>query len=120
MAKKLNLNLKEKLFPMLINRAVIFFLFMCLITIFIYVIGTLRGFVDSTQLALLRFYTVLGIFLTVMSICGAAIALRRFIKRREFRYLARAGGYVFLVILGAVTVLAVMFILIISKGNIQR
>jgi len=54
--------LKEKLLILLISRTALFFFLMCLITIFLYIVGTVQDFIDSTQLFLLKFYCFLGIF----------------------------------------------------------
>ena len=113
----LPLFLKDKLLPILVNRTVIFFFLMCLLTLFLYAVGTVQGFIDSTQLSLLRFYIVLGIFLTFASLFGIAIDVRRLIKHKKIRYLVRAGGYMFLTIFGTVTVLAVMVIITLAGGN---
>jgi len=109
--------LKEKLLPILISRTVIFFFLMCLFTLFLYFAGTIQGFIDSTQLSLLRLYTILGIFLTVTSVYGMALDLSRLFKHKKTRYLFRAGGYMLLVIFGAATVLAATFIITVSGGN---
>ena len=105
---------EEKLLPILVNRAVIFFFIMCLLALFLYAAGTVQEFTDSTQLTLLRLYTVLGIFLTVSSVSGIVLNLGRFIKTKKGRYFLRAGGYIFLVLFGAVTVLAAMAIVAVS------
>jgi len=97
---------------------VVFFFGMCLLTIFLYIAGTVQGFVDSTQFALLRLYVALGIFLTVISACGTFISFGRLFSKKKIRYLFRAGGYIFLVVFGTVTVLVAMFIIAISEGNI--
>ena len=112
-------NLKEKLLPIMVNRTAVFFFLMCLLTLFLYVVGTVQDFIDSTQLALLRFYVVLGIFLTIASVYGIAVDLERFLKSKKHRYLLRAGGYLLLVIFGVATVLAVMFIITVSGGNVE-
>ena len=114
---KFTLHRKEKLLPILASRTVIFFLTMCLLTFSLYVAGTVQGFIDSTQHALLRLYTVLGIFLTSTSMFGVVLDLRRFFKNKKIRYLLRAGGYVFLVLFGTATVLMAMFIITIAGGN---
>ena len=108
---------KEKFIPILINRTVIFFFSMCLLTLAIYAAGTIQGFVDTTQRFLLSVYVVLGIFLTFTSIGGVAVNFGRFFKIRKVRYLLRAGGYMLLMIFGSVTVLAVMFIITVASGN---
>ena len=110
---------KEKFFPLLVSRAVIVLLFLCLFTASAYAAGIARGFADSTQLALLRFYAALGIFLAVMSCSGAAIQIRRFLKKRIFRSLGLAACYLLLIIFSAATMLAAVFIIALSVGNSQ-
>jgi len=110
-------NFREKLLPILVSRTVIFFLVLCLLTLFLYAAGTVQGFIDSTQLALLSVYVILGIFLTITSIGGVVINLGRFFRNRRARYLFRAGGYMFLIIFGAATVLGIMFIISVASGN---
>ena len=106
-----------RFFPILVNRTVIFFFLMCLLVLFLYGVGTIQGFVDSTQLALLFVYVAMGIFLTIASIGGIVIEARRFFKIRKIRYFFRAGGYMFLMIFGSITVLAIMFIISVASGN---
>ena len=109
--------LKERLLPILVNRTVIFLFLMCLLTMFLYVVGTIQGFIDSTQLVLLKLCVVLGIFLAVTSVYGAALNLWRLFNVKKARYLFRAGGYMLLVIFGAAAVLAAKFIITASGGN---
>ena len=110
-------NVKEKLLPILVNRTAIFFFLICLFTLFLYAAGTVQGFIDSTQLFLLSFYVFTGIFLTVASISGIVINIKRLILNKKARYLLRAGGYIFLVIFAYFTGLAVIAIISISAGN---
>ncbi|MCL2374411.1 MAG: hypothetical protein FWC65_04130 [Treponema sp.] len=112
------LYLKEKILPILASRTVIFFFGMCLLTIFLYAAGTAQGFIDSTQFMLIRLYVVLGIFLAATSACGMFLDFGRLFRQKKIRYLFRAGGYMILMLFGAVTVLAAMFILALSEGNI--
>ena len=109
--------LRKKLQYILVSRVVIFFFVMCLLTLFLYAAGTVQGFTDSTQLSLLSLYMVLGIFLTSTSFYGVLLNLRRFLLDKRTRYLLRTFGYILLALFGVVTVLAVVFILTISKGN---
>ena len=98
---------------------VIFFFLLCLLTLFLYAAGTIQGFVDSTQLSLLSFYTVLGIFLTVSSLYAAVISIRRFIKAqgKKAGYLIMALGYFLLVIFGIATELIITFVINVVKGS---
>jgi hypothetical protein len=90
---------------------------MCLLTLLLFATGTVQDFVDSTQLSLLSFYVIMGIFLVFFSTFGMFLDIRRFLLRKKKRYLLRAGGYLLLVIFGLATVLLVIFIVFISKGN---
>ena len=108
---------KEKFLYLLVNRLAIFFFLMCLLTLFLYAAGTIQDFTDSTQLFLLNIYFILGLFLTIASVSGLLLDLNRFSRTKKTRYLLRAGGYVFLVVFGVVTVLAASAITAISGGN---
>ena len=108
---------KEKLLYLLVNRLAIFFFFMCLLTLLLYAAGTIQDFIDSTQLFLLNLYFILGIFLSIASVSGMMLDLNRFSRTKKRRYLLRAGGYIFLVVFGIVTVLAASAITAISGGN---
>ena len=109
---------REKLLQILVSRAVIFFLFMSIFTLLLYAAGTAQEFLDSTQLSLLRLYSVLGFFLAASSICGMFLDIGRFFKIRKKRYLLRAGGYLLLLAFAAASVLAAIFIITVSEGNI--
>jgi len=108
---------REKFLYLLVNRLAIFFFLMCLLTLFLYTAGTVQDFTDSTQLLLLNLYFILGIFLAAASVSGLFLDLNRFSKTKKTRYLLRAGGYVFLLVFGVVTVLASSAITAISGGN---
>ena len=104
----------------MVSRTVIFFFFMCLVTLFLYIAGTVQGFTDSTQLSLLRLYVVLGIFLTITSVYAMILNLIRLFSLKKTRYLFRAGGYMLVMFFGAATVLAAVFIISISGGNVGQ
>ena len=107
---------KEKLLPILVSRTVIFFFLICLLTLFLYMAGTFQNFIDTTQLFLLRLYSVLGVLLSISSACGSVLDLGRFSKTKKSRYLFRAAGYLLLIVFGIVTTLAVTAIIAISEG----
>jgi hypothetical protein len=110
-------NMDENPLPLLISRTVIFFSVMCLLTLSVYAAGVSQGFMDSTQLALLRLSTVLGIFLAVSSIFGIAVDLVRFFMYRNPRYFLGAGIYLLFVLFGIITLLIAMSIITLSNGN---
>ena len=111
---------KEKLISILVNRTVIFFFLMCLFTLALYFAGTAQGFIDSTQFTLLKIYIVFSVFLTITAILGMIFDIGRFFSIKKSRYISRAGGYLFLIIFGALTVLAVIAIITISGGSIAE
>jgi len=108
---------KEKLLPILIKRAVILFFILCLFTLILYATGIIREFADSTQLSILSFYVIPGIFLAVTSIAGMILTLKWLIKIRKFRYLLGFLAYLFLTVFSTISVLAVKFILTLTAGN---
>jgi len=87
---------------------------MCLLSLFLYAAGTIQDFTDSTQLFLLNLYFILGLFMTIASVSGMLFDFNRYSRTKKKRYLFRAGGYVFLVVFGVVTVLAATAITAIS------
>ena len=108
---------KKKILPILVNRTAVFFFLICLFTLFLYAAGTVQGFIDSTQISLLSFYVVAGIFLVIASISGIVINFSRLFRNKRIRYLFRAGIYLFLVLFALITVLVVLAIIAISAGN---
>ena len=114
---KLSRLRKERLLPILINRTAIFFFLMSLLTIFLYAAGTVQGFIDTTQLNLLRLYVFLGIFLAAASVFGIFLELNRAVNQKRTRYLLRASAYLFLAVFGVATIMAALFILALSEGN---
>ena len=111
---------REKLLPILVNRTVIFFFLMCLLTLFLYLAGTFQEFIDSTQINLLKVYSVLGILLTSTSAFGVILDISRMIGTKKAGYLLRAGGYLVLALFGVITVLIAIAIIAISRGNGPR
>ena len=107
----------DRLLPVLINRTVIFFFLMCILTLILYVAGTSQNFIDSTLLALLRFYQVIGTFLITSSIFGVVMELVRAIRLKKGRYALRAAAYFLLTIFGIASMLLVLFVITISQGN---
>jgi hypothetical protein len=108
----------NRLFTVLVNRTVLFFLVMCLISLFLYVIGTVQGFMDDTQLFLLRLGVALSVLLVLSSVSGLMLELILFFRRRRLRFVLGAGLYFLLGIVGALIAAAAGFIISASRGNI--
>jgi hypothetical protein len=92
---------------------------MCLINLFLYIIGTVQGFMDETQLFLLRLGVVLSILLVLSAIYGFALDLALFFRSKKIRFICGAFLYAFLVFFGIVIAVLAGFIISASSGNIQ-
>ena len=104
-------------FPVIIaNRIVLFFFLMCLFTGFLYVLGTIQGFMDDTQFILLWLARTLGIFLAASSLISTIMSFVFYLVNRKIRYLGGVLFYVFFGIFGAGLAIAASFIVIISGG----
>jgi hypothetical protein len=108
-----------QIFPLLVNRTVLFFLVMCLISLFLYVIGTVQGFMDDTQLFLLRLGLGMSILLSLSSLYGLVLDLVLFFREKKARFICGAGIYAFLVFFGGIIAASAGFIIGASGGNIQ-
>ncbi|MDR2102241.1 MAG: hypothetical protein LBP43_06690 [Treponema sp.] len=86
-------------------------------TIFLYGIGTAQGFMDITQLMLLRLIIILGIFLGIGSVYGIILALWLIRRGLKFRYVGGIGGYLLLSLFGILTALIAAFIVVTAGGN---
>jgi hypothetical protein len=109
----------SRLFSVLVNRTVLFFLVMCLINFFLYIIGTVQGFMDDTQFLLLRLGVLLGILLTLSSFYGFVLNLVLFFHRKRPRFIRGACLHAFLGVLGGIITVSTGFIISVSGGNIQ-
>jgi hypothetical protein len=108
---------RKTVIEILVKRTVIFFFWMCLFTIFLYGIGTAQGFMDITQLLILRLIIIFGLFLGVGSVYGIILTLWLTRKGLKIRYIGGIGAYLFLVFFGILTSLAAAFILVTAGGN---
>jgi hypothetical protein len=104
---------------MMMKRLALFALFMCLLTLFLYVIGTRQGFMDLTQLSLLRLASGLGIFLAALSLYGTVFEALMVFRRRQYRFLWGLGGYLLTGIFGAGITAFSSFISAAARGNLQ-
>jgi hypothetical protein len=109
-------QLRGKFPTVIVNRAILFFFFICLLTGFFYILGTVQGFMDDTLYLLLRIGAVFGILLTVSSVLGFFIDLGFLLAKKKIRYLGVMFFYCFLGIFGGTIVYASYFIMVISAG----
>jgi hypothetical protein len=108
---------KKTVIEILVKRTVIFFLGMCFLTIFLYGVGTAQGFMDITQLLILRLIIIFGLFLGVGSVYGIFLTLWLSRKGLKIRYIGGIGGYLFLGLFGILAALIAVFIVVTAGGN---
>ena len=108
---------RGKLLLLLVNRTVILLSIMCILALFLYAIGTAQDFTDTAQIELLRFITILAIFLVTTSLSGLVINLVRFFVQRKSKYLFRSAFYLLPLFLGSASLTLVMFIFTLSSGS---
>ncbi|AEF81964.1 hypothetical protein TREAZ_0350 [Leadbettera azotonutricia ZAS-9] len=113
----MNRPFKYQFLTILTCRVVIFFFSMCLITLFLYAIGTAQGFMDSTQLVLLRIAAVLGLLLLIGALYGFALDLILYIRNRWLRFLGGGGIYLVLGAFGFAAAAVAFFIIAAAGGN---
>ncbi|MDR3115776.1 MAG: hypothetical protein LBU25_09690 [Treponema sp.] len=102
---------------MLVKRTVLFFFGICLLSLFLYGIGTKQGFMERTQFMLLRITVMVGLFIGVGSMYGIGLDLW-FVCHKEYRYLSGIGGYLCLGIFGIAIAGLASFILVLTEGNL--
>jgi hypothetical protein len=108
---------KKPIIAILVKRAILFFFFLCALTVFIYGIGTAQEFMDRTQLMLLRLSVIFGLSLAVGSIYGIALNCWLVFHDRKYRFFTGAGAYIVLGLFGAVIATLAAFIIVAAGGN---
>jgi hypothetical protein len=108
---------KKPVIAILVKRAILFFFFLCALTVFLYGIGTSQEFMDRTQLMLLRLSVVFGLSLAVGSIYGIALNVWLVFHDHKYRFFGGAGLYIVLGLFGAVIATLASFIIVASGGN---
>jgi hypothetical protein len=108
--------LRKPIIVILVRRAVLFFFFLCVVTAYLYCIGTAQEFMDRTQLLLLRVSLVLGLSLGISSLYGLALSIWLIIRGQKHRFL---GGAVYIVmgLFGAAIAALAAFIMAAAGGN---
>jgi hypothetical protein len=108
---------KKPILALLVKRTVFFFFIMCVLTVFLYGIGTVREFMDATQEILLRLAAIFGFLLAVGSVYGIGMDLWFILYKGKYRFFLGIGGYAVLGIFGILVAAAATFIVVISGGN---
>ncbi|MDR2494055.1 MAG: hypothetical protein LBD24_02415 [Spirochaetaceae bacterium] len=106
---------RKPILVILVKRTVTLFLGLCLMVIFLYCLGTAQGFMDRTQLRLLRLGEGMGLFLWVSA--GYGVALDCYlIYRGRIRYVRSLVSYVFIGVFGIAVALFAAFIVVLTRG----
>jgi hypothetical protein len=108
---------KKPILVILVKRTVLFFLTMCVFTIFLYGIGTIQKFMDATQQLMLRLIIILGFSLAAGSIYGILLDLWVVFYQKNRRFFGGMGGYIGMGLFGVVIAAAATFIVVVSRGN---
>jgi hypothetical protein len=109
---------KDKpIIAILVKRAILFVLFLCVLTMFLYGIGTVQEFMDRTQLMLLRLSVIFGLSLAVGSIYGIALNCWLVFHNRNYRFFTGAGLYIVFGLFGALIATLAAFIIVATGGN---
>ncbi len=107
----------KPLIVLLVKRAVVLLFGLCLLCVFLYGVGTVQGFLDSTQIALLRAASGLGLLLGIGAAYGIALDVGISATLKSPRFLLGAGGYLFLSLVGIIIAGIASFILVAISGN---
>ena len=104
-------------FPVIVaNRIVLFFFLMCLFTGFLYVLGTVQGFMDDTQFILLGLARTLGILLASSSFFTIILSFVFYLISKKLRYLGGVLLHAFFGFFGVGLTFVSSFIVVISGG----
>jgi hypothetical protein len=94
-----------------------FFFMMGAITVLLYAAGTVQGFMDSTQLLLLRLAAAWGALLAAASGYGMVLDAVLFVRGRKLRSLGGFLVYLLLGVAGVAVMAAALFIITAAAGN---
>jgi hypothetical protein len=108
---------KKPVIAVLVKRAILFFFFLCALTVFLYGVGTAQEFMDRTQLLLLRLSVVFGLSLAVGSLYGIVLNCWFGFHDRKYRFFAGAGTYIALGLFGVAIATLAAFIIVAAGGN---
>ncbi|AEF83551.1 hypothetical protein TREPR_2419 [Treponema primitia ZAS-2] len=108
---------KKTIIAILVKRTTLFFFLLCILAVYLYVIGTAQEFMDGTQLLLLRASVILGLSLGMASIYGIALNIWLIFHHKKYRFLGSTGLYIALALFGLAAATAAAFIIVLSGGN---
>ena len=67
----------------LVKRTISFFFGVCVLLVFVYIVGHRQGFMDTTQLRVLNWAFITGMFLAFVSLCAVFLDLWYILLRKR-------------------------------------
>jgi hypothetical protein len=112
----------KPIITLLVKRTVSFFFAICILSFFLYGIGTVQGFMDTTQSNLLRLSVIFGLFIGIGALYGVILDCVLLIhwanSARDTRaYAGGIGVYIIVGLLGFAMAAVAAFILVVVEGN---
>jgi hypothetical protein len=114
---KISRPAKKPLILLLVKRGVLFLGALCFLTGFLYALGTRQGFMDRTQILLLRLLAVLGVLLATGMVAGVITQAVFMVLYKKPVFLGDLAWFLFLGLTGLIAALGAAFILILAGGN---
>jgi hypothetical protein len=108
----------KRIFFTLLKGGILFFLGLCLFSLFLYAAGTRQGFTDRTQLLLLRLSRDLGFALSFCSAWGLIFCFFRISRGPRLRLVLGIGACLALCAFGFAVNLLASFIIAATGGNL--
>lgn len=110
---------KKPLIALLVKRTVFFFFSFSLLITFLYIVGTIQGFMETTQTILLRLLVIMGIFLSIGALYGSIMDAGFILINHRRRFILGIISYLLLVMFGVTISVISSFILVLTGGNIS-
>jgi hypothetical protein len=107
----------KPLILLLVRRGVFFLGALCCLSGFLYALGTRQGFMDRTQMLLLRLLAVLGTLLITGTVFGIIVQVVFMILRKKPVFPGTLVWFLFFAFIGLIAALGAAFILILAGGN---
>jgi hypothetical protein len=114
---KFSRPIDKPLVLLLVRRGVFFLGTLCFLSGFLYALGTRQGFMDRTQILLLRLLAVLGMLLVTGTVFGIIVQVVFMILQKRPVFFGNLVWFLFFGLLGLIAALGAAFILILAGGN---
>jgi hypothetical protein len=113
----------KPIIALLVKRTVSLFFAICILTFFLYGVGTGQGFMDTTQFRLLNLSIIFGLFLGVGALYGIILNCILLAQgansvRETRHYAGDIGVYILMGVFGLALATMAAFILVVAEGNV--